>query len=112
MPINVLLKCHDAEITKSFYKEILGFDVVKFDQKSCTVKKEDCNLIFTSEDLWNGSPNFTGTIYLFINDVDAYFESIKEKAFVQWPLQDMPYGIREFGVKDYDEYYIAFAQKN
>jgi len=111
MPINVLLRCRDAETTKSFYKEILGFDVINSDQKNCSVKKEDCTLIFTSDDLWSCNPKCTGTIYLFIEDVDAYYDSIKENAVVLWPLQEMPYGTREFGVKDCDEYHIAFAQK-
>ena len=111
MPINVLLKCHDIETTKSFYSEILNFEVSDSDEGTCTVQKEDCSIIFTSEELWSGHPKCTGTIYMFIDDVDAYYESIKEKAIVLWPLQDMPYGTREFGIKDYDEYHLAFAQK-
>jgi uncharacterized glyoxalase superfamily protein PhnB len=111
MPINVLLKCHDIETTMSFYKEILDFDVVDNRDDTCTVKKEDCAIVFTSQDLWEGHPKCTGTIYMFIEDIDSYYESIKEKAIVLWPLQDMSYGTREFGVKDYDEYHLAFAQK-
>jgi len=111
MPVNLLLKCHDLETTKSFYAEILDFEVIDSVESTCTVKKEDCSIIFTTEELWLGNPKCTGTIYLFIDDVDTYYKSIKEKAIVLWPLQDMPYGTREFGVKDYDEYRIAFAQK-
>lgn len=76
MSINILLKCHDNAATKYYYKEMLGFEVTKFYQKTITAKKEDCTLLFTSENLWNGSPTCTGTIYLFINNIDAYFESI------------------------------------
>lgn len=86
MPINVLLKCHDLETTKSFYKEILGFEVKDTNEHTCTVKKEDCTIIFTSDELWSGYPKCTGTIYLFINDIDTYYESIKEKAIVLWPF--------------------------
>lgn len=110
MPLSVLLKCHDLEATKSFYVEILDFTVVNSDESTCTVQIEDCSIIFTSEELWPGYPKCTGTVYLFIDDVDIYYESIKDKAIVLWPLQDMPYGTREFGIKDYDEYHIAFAQ--
>ena len=111
MPINVLLKCHHLETTKSFYRDILDFEVCDWEDGTSTVRKDDCTIIFTSEDHWPGHPKCTGTIYLFINDVDTYYESIKDKAIVLWPLQDMPYGTREFGIKDYDEYHIAFAQK-
>lgn len=111
MPINVLLKCHDIETTKSFYRDILDFEVCDWEDGTSTARKEDCTIIFTSEDLWPGHPKCTGTIYFFISDVEAYYQSVKDKAIVLWPLQDMLHGTREFGVKDYDEYTIAFAQK-
>ncbi len=71
MPINLLLKCHNMECTKSFYEEILSFEVLESDQGTCTVRKEDCTIIFPSENLWAGHPKFTGSVYMFINDVDA-----------------------------------------
>ena len=111
VPINLLLKCHDVNTTKSFYEEILEFNVFDSENGTCTVEKEGGAIIFTSEDLWAGYPNCTGTIYFFIEDVDSYYESIKDKAIVKWPLQDMSYGTREFGIKDYDEYTLAFAKR-
>ena len=111
MSINLLLKCRDVETTKSFYKEILEFEVSDSANNTCTVEKEGGIIIFTSEDLWSGYPKCTGTIYFFMDDVDAYYETIKEKAIIKWPLEDMSYGVREFGVKDYDEYTLAFAQR-
>ncbi|MCH9640059.1 MAG: bleomycin resistance family protein [Betaproteobacteria bacterium] len=111
MPINLLLKCHDVKTTKSFYKQILDFEVSDSAKNTCTVEKEGGIIIFTSEDLWSGYPTCTGTIYFFIDDVDKYYEAIKNKALIKWPLEDMPYGVREFGVKDYDEYTLAFAQR-
>jgi len=112
MPLTLLLKCLNVEATKSFYKEILNFEVKDSAEGTCTVQKEDCSILFTSEELWTGHPKCTGTIYLFIDYVDSYYESVKDKAIVLWPLQDMLYGTREFGIKDCDEYHLAFAQKN
>lgn len=111
MPINLLLKCHDVETTKSFYDEILKFKVKDSENNTCTVEKEGGAITFTSEELWSGYPKCTGTIYFFIDDVESYYESIKEKAIIKWPLQKMSYGTLEFGVKDYDEYTLAFAQR-
>jgi len=112
MSISILLKCHDVEVTKSFYQDILEFDVLDGVNNTCIVEKEGGRIIFTSEDLWNGHPNCTGTIYFFINNVDEYYERIKDKAIIKWPPENMEYGIREFGLKDYNEYTLAFAQKN
>ena len=111
MPLTMLLKCHDVKITQSFYKDILDFEIIDSNEQTCTVRKEDCTIVFTSEELWSGHPKCTGTLYFHIKDVETYYEAIKEKAIIVWPLQEMPYGIKEFGVKDYDEYHIAFAQK-
>mgnify|MGYP002713303463 CR=1 FL=1 len=111
MAMQLLLKCHDVETTKSFYREILEFDVRDSANGTCTVEKEGGRIIFTQEDLWSGYPHCTGTIYFFIDDVDTYYEKIKGKAIVKWPLESMPYGTREFGVKDYDEYTLAFAER-
>lgn len=111
MNIQLLLKCHDVETTKSFYDEILGFNVSDSENNTCTVEKCGGKILFTSEELWSGYPKCTGTIYFFIDNIDEYYESIKEKAILMWPLENMPYGTREFGVKGYDEYILAFAQR-
>ena len=111
MPINLLLKCHDVATTKAFYEDILKFNVTDSANNTCTVEKEGGIIIFTEEELWSGYPKCTGTIYFFIDNVEAYYKEIKDKAILLWPLQEMTYGTREFGVKDYDEYHLAFATK-
>ncbi len=111
MPINLVLKCHDVETTKSFYEDILEFNVSDSANGTCTVELEGGSIIFTSEELWSGYPKCTGTIYFFIDDVETYYKKVKDKAIVRWPLQKMDYGTLEFGVKDYDEYTVAFATR-
>lgn len=51
------------------------------------------------------------TIYFFLPDVDAYYDAVKDKAIVRWPLENMSYGTREFGVKDCNGYTLAFARR-
>jgi len=46
-----------------------------------------------------------------VPDVDAYYATVKDAASVAWPLQDMPYGSREFGVVDCNGYHLAFQQQ-
>ena len=111
MPMNLLLKCHDVDTTLSFYRDILEFDVRKGADNTCTVEKEGGSIVFTAEDLWGGVPKCTGTMYFFIDDVEGYYQRIRDNAVIHWPLQDMPYGTREFGVQDCDEYLLAFARR-
>ena len=111
MTMNLLLKCDSVDETKAFYSDILGFEVSDSAEGTCTVRKEGGTMIFADANLWQGPPHCTGTIYFFLDDVDAYYKEVKDKAIVRWPLQDMAYGTREFGVKDCNEYTLAFAQR-
>lgn len=110
MAMNLLLKCSDEKETKSFYSNVLGFDVTDSAEETCTVQKAGGAIIFSSGGNLGAEPAMTGTIYFFVHQVDDYFEEIKDKVDVQWPLQNMSYGTREFGIKDCNGYYLAFAQ--
>jgi uncharacterized glyoxalase superfamily protein PhnB len=109
--MNLLLKCDSVGETKAFYSEILGFEVSDSAEGTCTVRKEGGTIIFSDADLWEGPPRCTGTIYFFMDDVDAYFEKVKTKAIVRWPLEDTSYGTREFAVKDCNKYTLSFAER-
>src|SRR5687768_11066119 len=111
MTINLLLKCEDLGATRAFYSRILGFAVSDSANGTCTVQKSGGTIIFTVEDLWEGRPHCTGTIYFFVPHVDEYYNAIKDKATVQWPLQNMSHGTREFAVRDCNGYTVAFAQR-
>ena len=111
MTMSLLLKCGRVDETKAFYAEILGFEVSDSAEGTCTVQKEGGTIIFSDAKFWAGPPHCTGTIYFFLADVDRYYEEIKEKAIVRWPLESTAYGAREFAVKDCNEYTLAFAQK-
>ncbi len=43
--------------------------------------------------------------------VQEFFESIKSKVAIIWPLETMEYGQLEFGIRDPDGYTLAFAQE-
>ena len=111
MTMNILLKCGRVAETKAFYSEILDFEVSDSAEGTCTVQKDGGTIIISDANLWAGPPHCTGTIYFFLADVDSYYEQIKSKAIVRWPLENTSYGTREFAVKDCNEYTLAFAQK-
>lgn len=109
--MNLLLKCNSISATKAFYQEHLAFKVSNTAHGSCTVENEDGTIIFSDGEHLGNAPVCSGTIYFFLSDVDTYYESIKNKVTVLWPLQEMSYGTREFGIEDINGYRIAFAQK-
>jgi catechol 2,3-dioxygenase-like lactoylglutathione lyase family enzyme len=111
MPLTLLLRCRDLQETGRFYRSVLGFEVRDSAEGTLTVEKEADRLIFTPGDLWGGAPGFTGTIYFTVPDVEAYFAAIGDKVEVLWPVQDMSYGSREFGIRDCNGYHLAFRRQ-
>lgn len=111
MPLTLLLHCRDLEETREFYQSALGFNVFDSAEETLTAEKQGGRLIFTRKDLWEGSSGFSGTICFTITDADSYFASVQGKVAVAWPIQDMSYGSREFGIKDCNGYHLAFQQQ-
>ena len=46
-----------------------------------------------------------------MRDVDALFEAVRRQVRVEWPLQAMAYGTREFGIRDCNGYWLAFLEE-
>ncbi|MBX3303332.1 MAG: hypothetical protein KF693_14045 [Nitrospira sp.] len=111
MSLTLLLRCNDLEETRKFYRSALGFDAFGSLEGTLTVEKHGGKLIFTAGDLWESPTSFSGTIYFAVPDVDEYFESVQGTATVAWPIENMPYGSREFGIKDCNGYHLAFQQR-
>ncbi|MFC5608048.1 VOC family protein [Variovorax soli] len=110
MSLTLLLRCRDLEETREFYHAVLGFHTMESAQSTLTVEKEGGKLIFTTQDLWATGPGFSGTIYFSVADVEGFWNAVKDKTPVAWPIQDMPYGAREFGLRDCNGYLLAFRQ--
>jgi lactoylglutathione lyase len=50
------------------------------------------------------------TMFIEIDDIDAYYEQIRNRVHIVLPLVNQWYGMREFGIEDPDGYVITFAQ--
>ena len=108
MSLTLLLRCSNLAQTRDFYRTALEFDVTDTAEESVSAKFADGTLIFTEQDLWEVTPAISGTIYFTIPDADSYYACVKDKAAVAWPLQDMPYSSREFGIRDCNGYSLGF----
>jgi catechol 2,3-dioxygenase-like lactoylglutathione lyase family enzyme len=111
MPLTILLRCRDVEETREFYQSALGFNVRDTADGTLTAEYHGGVLIFTSGDLWETPLGFSGTIYFTVPDADGYFAAVKDKVAIAWPIQNMSYGSREFGVRDCNDYYLAFRRQ-
>ncbi|KAF1011339.1 MAG: hypothetical protein GAK32_00925 [Pseudomonas fluorescens] len=110
MPLTTLLRCKDLTETAAYYRDVLDFNVAPGLESTLTARLGDCSLTFTAQDIWGSPVAFSGTLYFVLAEVDQYYETVKDRVSLAWPLQDMVYGSREFGVRDCNGYYLAFTQ--
>lgn len=112
MTLTLLLRCNDLAATRAFYESVLGFQAMDSAEHTLTVAHHGGKLVFTAQDFWGRPAGMSGTAYFTVPDVDAFYAQVKNKASIAWPLQDMPYGSREFGLVDCNGYTLAFQQQS
>jgi uncharacterized glyoxalase superfamily protein PhnB len=56
-------------------------------------------------------PLFTGSFYFRVDDANALWRQLKDKATVVFPLEDFDYGMREFAIRDINGYILQFGRK-
>jgi hypothetical protein len=108
MSMTLLLHCKSLAATREFYRNALGFAVSASADDTVTATLNGSSLIFTESDLWNSAGASAFTIYIPVIDIGRYYDAVKDKLEVAWPLQEMSYGPLEFGVRDCNGYCVAF----
>ncbi len=76
------------------------------------VKRDSVCLQFHTEPV-GGTPDqpvCSGTFYIYPESVGRLAEELRGKVDFAWGPEVMDYGMREFGVKDPNGYYIAFTE--
>ncbi len=101
-------------ITRSvaFYTERLGLSCVLQQDSFARLRLGGADLMLALPNVhvaWNG-PSLTGAVYVYVDDVDAAWERLKDQVAVVYPIETMSYGLREFGVLDDNGYQLSFAQ--
>jgi uncharacterized glyoxalase superfamily protein PhnB len=111
-----MMGTNDLPGTISFYTEILGFavrDTFKHNGKTvwCTLYKDAVDIMFN---LPNAVMNYgrillSGSLYIYLDDVDGLWEKIKDNVEVVYPPENFIYKMREFGIKDNNGYVLNFG---
>ena len=57
-----------------------------------------------------GTPVFSGTLYVFPENVTALANEYRDKVEFAWGPEVMDYGMREFAVQDPNGYFLAFSE--
>ena len=113
--IVAVLKVADLQRAVDFYTGVLGFAVCwqaanDGGGDNCMLAAGATSVLLSTGSHLGDKPQFTGTLYFNMVGVRAFFEQIKNKVEIVWPLEAMDYGQSEFGIRDPDGYMLAFAE--
>lgn len=107
-----MLQSRDVKASIEFYTSILGFKLDDSLEQDGTIKwaslyKDEVCLMFT---LGNQIPVMTGDLYIYPNDLELLWNNIKDKCEIAVPIENKPYGMREFVIKDNNGYILKFGK--
>ena len=109
------LLVRDMEETLGFYKK-LGFELTGCYPMGkptwAEVRRDSVTLQFHTEPP-HGTPRtplFSGTLYVFPENVTALANEYRDKVEFAWGPEVMDYGMREFAVQDPNGYFLAFSE--
>jgi uncharacterized glyoxalase superfamily protein PhnB len=109
-----VLAVHNVRESAKFYVEALDFQIVAEPPGWIFVRKDNC-MIMLGECPDDMHPSELGChnyfAYLRVDDADAYYAQLKAKGIASVrPIEDKPWGMREFGITTPDGHRIMIGQ--
>jgi catechol 2,3-dioxygenase-like lactoylglutathione lyase family enzyme len=105
-----MLQTSDMDRTIAWYRDVLGFRCVRrMGDGWCHLEQGSVSLMFMKNE-HVGAPHATATQYIYVDDLDGLWETLKSRVAAEWGPEVMPYGMREFAIKDPDGYYLSFGE--
>jgi len=121
--LSPILWTKNLEETISFYKNVLGFISYSNFSNFASLTRDNIEIMFivpTSEpddckdsddkDEFFPKPHFTGSIFIFLENVDELWNNVKDKATIKSQIADRVYLVRDFSILDNNGYEIVFGQ--
>ncbi len=111
-PIPILYVA-DIEQSICFYCGVLGFHCEnRLDGwASLQLDQAEIMLSLPNEHLPFEKPMFTGSLYFHVENVDALWDQLRDKATIVYPVENFDYGMREFAIRDRNGYVLQFGQE-
>lgn len=95
------IETQDVKAAQSFYRDVLGLDIMMDHGWIATYGSMDEMSIQISIASQGGSDTPTPDLSIEVDDVDAAFERVKQAGFpIEYELTEEPWGVRRFFVRD------------
>lgn len=110
-----LMWTKDIPGTIDFYTKTLGFAVDAYDEDLgwASLSRDGIHLMLSLPNAHfdYSAPIFTGSFYFNTEDARGWWEMVKDKAKVCYPLEEFSWGMREFAIYDNNGYLLQFGQE-
>jgi catechol 2,3-dioxygenase-like lactoylglutathione lyase family enzyme len=109
-----MLWVEDVPKTVEYYVKTLGFARVnELGDYWAMVRRDTVHIMFAKpgEGTTYHGPAFTGSLYLYPDDIDEIWLELKDKVTIAYPIYDFEHGMREFAIRDCNGYMIQFGQE-
>lgn len=101
--------------TIAFYTEILGFAIDNYEEDWgwASLSKDGIEIMFSlpNEHIPFEKATFTGSFYFNTDEVEEWWERLKDKATICYEIETFDYGMREFAIYDNNGYLLQFGQE-
>lgn len=109
-----LLRTAQLKETVHWYESVLGFTCTDFMQDDGYARVQldsvDIMLAEPNAHIEFRTPQFTGSFYINTNDVNAWWEKLKDKCKICYEIETFDYGMREFAIYDNNGYLLQVGQ--
>ena len=110
-----LMWTKDIPGTIAFYTNTLGFALDAHDEDLgwASLSRDGIHIMISQPNAhfeYKGS-QFTGSFYFNTEDARGWWEKVKDKAKVCYPLEEFSWGMREFAIYDNNGYILQFGQE-
>jgi uncharacterized glyoxalase superfamily protein PhnB len=110
-----MLRTKEIKATIDFYTNTLNFTCKSYSEEWgwATLERDEINIMLAVPNAHEPFDKavFTGSFYFEVEDINSWWNSLKDKARVCYPLEDFEYGMREFGIYDNNGYLLQFGQE-
>lgn len=109
LALTPMLQVRDIERTIGWYETVLGFRCTGKEADWCRLERDKIALMFM-RNAHLGEPHVTATQYIYLDDLMALWNAIKDRVTAEWGPERMPYGMLEFAIKDPDGHLLSFGE--
>lgn len=108
-----MLWVNDVLATIEYYKNVLGFTDSYYIEsyKWGYVVRDGIHIMLATIDRVSkeSNPSFTGSLYFTVDHVDDWWNLLKDRAEIFYPIENFAYNMREFAIRDCNGYILQFG---